>query len=72
MTNQMLKGIRVPSKQEFEGESHLHFEKVNEEPAVSHQPYKFDETSKEESGLHICHFLENARKHDAHEGEASH
>ncbi len=49
MTKQMLKGIRVQSKQELEDRIYLYFEEVNREPVVYHWSYKLDEISKEEA-----------------------
>ncbi len=49
MTKQMLKGIRVQSKQELEDRIYLYFEEVNKEPVVCHWSYKLDEISKEEA-----------------------
>jgi len=49
MTKQMLKGIRVQSKQELEDRIYLYFEEVNKEPVVYHWSYKLDEISKEEA-----------------------
>ena len=43
MTMQMLKGIRVKSKQELEERIYLYFEEVNQEPVVYHWTYKMDE-----------------------------
>lgn len=49
MTKQMLKGIRVQSKQELEERIYLHFDEVNKEPVVYHWTYKLDEISLEEA-----------------------
>lgn len=49
MTKQMLKGIRVNSKQELEERSYLYFEEVNREPVVFRWTYKLDEVSTEEA-----------------------
>lgn len=49
MTKQMLKGIRVQSKQELEDRIYLYFEEVNKEPVVYHWSYKLDEISREEA-----------------------
>lgn len=43
MTKQMLKGIRVRSKQELMDRIYLYFEEVNREPVVYHWTYKMDE-----------------------------
>lgn len=45
MTKQMLKGIRVKSKEELEQRIYLYFEEVNREPVVYHWTYKMDEIS---------------------------
>ena len=45
MTKQMLKGIRVKSKEELERRIYLYFEEVNREPVVYHWTYKMDEVS---------------------------
>ena len=45
MTKQMLKGIRVDSKQELEDRIYLYFEEVNREPVVYHWTYKLDDIS---------------------------
>lgn len=49
MTKQMLKGIRVQSKQELEDRIYLYFNEVNKEPVVYHWTYKLDEISLEEA-----------------------
>lgn len=45
MTKQMLKEIRVESKEELERRIYLYFEEVNREPVVYHWTYKMDEIS---------------------------
>ena len=45
MTRQMLKGIRVKSKEELERRIYLYFEEVNREPVVYHWTYKMDDVS---------------------------
>lgn len=45
MTKQMLKGIRVETKEELERRIYLYFDEVNQEPVVYHWPYKMDEIS---------------------------
>ena len=45
MTKQMLKGIRVESKEELERRIYLYFEEVNREPIVYRWTYKMDEVS---------------------------
>lgn len=49
MTKQMLRGIRVQSKQELEDRIYLYFNEVNKEPVVYHRTYKLDEISQEEA-----------------------
>ena len=48
MTKQMLKGIRVKSKQELEERLYQYFDEINKEPVVFHWTYKLDEISEEE------------------------
>ena len=48
MTKQMLKGIRVKSKQELEERIYQYFDEINKEPVVFHWRYKLDEISEEE------------------------
>ena len=45
MTKQMLKGIRVETKEELEHRIYLYFDEVNREPVVYHWSYKMDEIS---------------------------
>ena len=45
MTKQMLKGIRVESKEELERRIYLYFDEVNREPVVYRWLYKMDEIS---------------------------
>ena len=45
MTKQMLKGIRVASKQELEDRIYLYFDEVNADPVVFHWSYKLDDLS---------------------------
>ena len=45
MTKQMLKGMRVKSKEELERRIYLYFEEVNREPVVYHWTYKMDQIS---------------------------
>ena len=45
MTKQMLKGIRVESKEELECRIYLYFDEVNREPVIYRWPYKMDEIS---------------------------
>lgn len=49
MTKQMLRGIRVNTKQELEERIYQYFEEVNREPVVYHWKYKMDEISKAEA-----------------------
>ena len=43
MTKQMLRGIRVSSKEELANRIYLYFEEVNAEPVVFHWKYKLDD-----------------------------
>lgn len=43
MTKQMLKGIRVASKQELSEHMYRHFDEINAEPVVYYWIYKMDE-----------------------------
>ena len=43
MTKQMLRGIRVASKQELEDRIYLYFDEVNADPVVFHWSYKLDD-----------------------------
>ena len=43
MTKQMLRGIRVNSKEELAERIHLYFDEVNAEPVVFHWKYKLDD-----------------------------
>lgn len=43
MTKQMLKGIRVKTKQEFIDRIYKYFEEINADPVVYHWKYKMDE-----------------------------
>lgn len=49
MTKQMLKGIRVKSKQELEDRIYMYFDEVNADPVVYHWSYKLDEVSEDEA-----------------------
>lgn len=51
MTRQMLKGIRVSSKQELIDRIYKYFDEVNEVPVVYHWKYKMDDFGKEPIGL---------------------
>lgn len=48
MTKQMLRGIRVNTKQELEERIYQYFEEVNREPVIYHWKYKMDEISEAE------------------------
>ena len=48
MTRQMLRGIRVASKDELAQRIYQYFDEINEIPAVYHWKYKVDEISQEE------------------------
>ncbi len=54
MTKQLLKGIRVNSKQELEDRIYKYFDEVNAEPVVFHWTYKLDEISEEEAHKNIA------------------
>ncbi|RKI43290.1 transposase [bacterium D16-59] len=43
MTKQMLRGIRVKSKQELIGRIYLYFKEINAGPVIYHWKYKMDE-----------------------------
>ena len=47
MTKQMLRGIRVESKQELIDRIYQYFDEVNKEPVIYHWKYKMDEISEE-------------------------
>ena len=49
MTHQMLRGIRVQSKEELANRIYKYFEEVNETPVVHHWNYKMDEIDPAES-----------------------
>lgn len=48
MTKQMLKGIRVKSKEELVSRIYLYFDEINKEPVVYHWTYKMDEINVKE------------------------
>lgn len=48
MTKQMLKGIRVNSKEELSERIYLYFDEINAEPVVYHWTYKMDEIDTDE------------------------
>ena len=45
MTKQMLRGIRVKTKQELVERIYQYFDEVNKEPVVYHWKYKINEIS---------------------------
>ena len=49
MTKQMLKGIRVNSKEELSERIYLYFEEINAEPVVYHWTYKMEEIDPDEA-----------------------
>jgi transposase len=49
MTKQMLRGIRVDSKEELEARIYKYFNEINEEPVIYHWKYKMDEISQDEA-----------------------
>ena len=49
MTKQMLKGIRVSSKDELSERIYLYFDEINKEPVVYHWIYKMDEIDPDEA-----------------------
>lgn len=49
MTKQMLRGIRVNTKQELEERIYKYFDEVNREPVVYHWKYKMDEINEVEA-----------------------
>ena len=49
MTRQMLRGIRVNSKQELANRIYKYFDEVNHEPVVYHWKYKMDEINEVEA-----------------------
>lgn len=49
MTRQMLRGIRVKSKEELAQRIYMYFDEVNREPVVYHWKYRLDEISNEEA-----------------------
>lgn len=54
MTKQMLKGIRVKSKEELAERIYLYFDEVNADPVVYHWTYKLDEISIDESKNNVA------------------
>lgn len=59
MTKQMLRGIRVKSKEELVERIYLYFDEVNEEPAVFHWKYNLDDIDVSEEVL-IDTLLQNS------------
>ena len=49
MTKQMLKGIRVNSKEELSARIYQYFEEINADPVVYHWTYKMDEIKPDEA-----------------------
>ena len=49
MTRQMIRGIRVNTKEELEERIYRYFDEVNREPVIYHWKYKMDEISEEEA-----------------------
>ncbi|EEF68495.1 hypothetical protein HOLDEFILI_01329 [Holdemania filiformis DSM 12042] len=49
MTKQMLRGIRVKSKEKLEQRIFLYFNEVNAEPVVYHWKYRLDKISQVEA-----------------------
>ena len=54
MTKQMLKGIRVKSKQELADRIYQYFDEIYKEPVVFHWTYKLDEISEEEANPNMA------------------
>ena len=54
MTKQMLKGIRVKSKEELAERIYLYFDEVNVDPVVYHWTYKLDEISVDEAKNNVA------------------
>ena len=48
MTNQMLRGIRVQSKEELAEQIYRYFDEVNASPVIHHWKYKIDEIDQNE------------------------
>ena len=51
MTKQMLKGIRVNSKEKLSERIYLYFEEINAEPVVYHWTYKMEEINPDEAAI---------------------
>lgn len=56
MTKQMLKGIRVKSKEELAERIYLYFDEVNADPVVYHWTYKLDEICVEEANGNVASY----------------
>lgn len=54
MTKQMLKGIRVKSKEELSERIYKYFDEVNQDPVVYHWTYKMDEITEAEATSNKC------------------
>lgn len=54
MTKQMLRGIRVQSKQELEDRIYQYFDEINADPVVYHWSYKLDEISQDEAKANLA------------------
>lgn len=54
MTKQMLKGIRVKSKEELAERIYLYFDEVNADPVIYHWTYKLDDISVEEAKANVA------------------
>lgn len=51
MTKQMLRGIRVETKQELEERIYQYFDDINKEPVIYHWKYKMDEIDETEASV---------------------
>ncbi len=49
MTKQMLRGIRVKTKQELVDRIYQYFDEINKEPVIYHWKYKMDEIDEAEA-----------------------
>ena len=54
MTKQMLKGIRVKTKEELAERIYLYFDEVNADPVVYHWTYKLEEITVEEAKANVA------------------
>ena len=57
MTKQMLKGIRVKSKEELADRIYQYFDEVNAEPVVFHWTYKLDEIQQKEPEVNTASIM---------------